>query len=65
MTKQQIADRLKELTVNEYEKDPKDRDWFGVIGELIDELMQKESQSDDGFNIRNCRETVTDKQQGR
>ena len=38
MTKQQIADRLKELTVNEYEKDPEDRDWFGAIGELIDEL---------------------------
>jgi hypothetical protein len=45
MTKQQIADRLKELTVNEYEKDPKDRDWFGAIGELIDELegWKKES----------------------
>ena len=38
MTKQEIADRLKEITVNEYEKDPKDRDWFVVIGELIDEL---------------------------
>ena len=41
MTKQQIADRLKEITVNEYEKDPKDRDWFGVIGELIDELERE------------------------
>lgn len=38
MTKQQIADRLKEITVNEYEKDLEDRDWFGAIGELIDEL---------------------------
>lgn len=57
MTKQQIADRLKEITVNEYEKDPQDRDWFGSIGELIDELEGwKKSEPLDAVTVNylNC-----------
>ena len=38
MTHQDIADKLKEIVVNECEKDVSDRDWFNVIGTLIDEL---------------------------
>lgn len=41
MTPQEIADRLKEIVVNEYDKDSNDRDWFSVIGTLIDELERK------------------------
>jgi len=38
LTHQEIADKLKEITVNEYEKEPKDRDWYYALGQLIDEL---------------------------
>tara|TARA_R110000772_G_scaffold87305_2_gene182207 strand:- start:416 stop:547 length:132 start_codon:yes stop_codon:yes gene_type:complete len=38
MTHQDIADKLKEIVVDELEKDVSDRDWFNVIGTLIDEL---------------------------
>ena len=41
MTHQDIADKLKEIVVNEFEKDVSDRDWFNVIGTLIDELEGK------------------------
>ena len=38
MTHQEIADRLKEIVVNECGKTVGARDWFRVIGTLIDEL---------------------------
>tara|TARA_R100000781_G_scaffold30140_2_gene22112 strand:+ start:1274 stop:1414 length:141 start_codon:yes stop_codon:yes gene_type:complete len=37
-TKQEIANTIKEIVVDEYEKDPQDRDWFAVFGDLIDQL---------------------------
>ena len=36
--KQQIADRIKEIVVDQYENDPADRQWYSVFGDLIDEL---------------------------
>tara|TARA_R110001599_G_scaffold286104_1_gene488610 strand:+ start:811 stop:942 length:132 start_codon:yes stop_codon:yes gene_type:complete len=38
MTNQEIADMIKEILVDEYEKDPKDRSWSKVFGDLIDML---------------------------
>tara|TARA_R110000782_G_scaffold210210_1_gene298324 strand:+ start:1006 stop:1134 length:129 start_codon:yes stop_codon:yes gene_type:complete len=38
MTHQEIADRLKEIVVDELEKDCDARDWYSVIGTLVDEL---------------------------
>jgi len=37
-TKQEIANTIKEIVVDEYKKDPHDRDWSGVFGDLIDHL---------------------------
>ncbi len=36
--KQQIADRIKEIVVDQYENDPEDRQWHSAFGDLIDEL---------------------------
>ena len=36
--KQQIADRIKEIVVYQYENDPEDRQWHSAFGDLIDEL---------------------------
>ena len=33
-----VAAWLRDITVSEYEKDPKDRDWFSAIGEVVDYL---------------------------
>lgn len=38
MTKQEIIDQIKEIVVNQCEKDPADRDWFASFGALIDKI---------------------------
>jgi hypothetical protein len=38
LIKQQIADRIKEIVVDQYENDPEDRQWYSALGDLIDEL---------------------------
>jgi hypothetical protein len=42
MTYQEIADQLKDIVVEQYAKQPEDRDWYVAIGELIDELEKQE-----------------------
>ena len=42
MTHQEIADQLKDIVVEQYGKEPEDRDWYVAIGELIDELEKQE-----------------------
>ncbi len=44
LTHQEIADKLKEITVNQYEKEPKERDWYLSLGVLIDELEGVEGE---------------------
>ena len=36
MTKQQVIDEIKELVANQASLDPKERDWFKALEELID-----------------------------
>ena len=40
MTNQEIANRIKELVVDQCEKEPQDRKWFSVLEDLIDELEE-------------------------
>jgi hypothetical protein len=46
MTKQEIIDQIKEIVVNQCEKDPEDRDWFASFGALIDKI--EDSIEDEG-----------------
>tara|TARA_R110000744_G_scaffold210064_2_gene329115 strand:+ start:218 stop:349 length:132 start_codon:yes stop_codon:yes gene_type:complete len=43
MTNQEIADQLKEIVVNQYSKEPEDRDWYAELGDLIDTLENTEA----------------------
>jgi len=36
MTKQQVIDEIKELVADQASLDPKERDWFQALEELID-----------------------------
>ena len=38
MTKQDIIDHIKEIVVDQCEKDPEDRDIFAAFGALIDKI---------------------------
>jgi len=38
MTKQDIIDQIKEIVVDQCEKDPEDRDIFAAFGALIDKI---------------------------
>ena len=40
MTKQEIIDQIKEIVVNQCEKDPEDRDIFAAFGALIDKIEE-------------------------
>jgi|TARA_R100001510_G_C7639526_1_gene197238 hypothetical protein len=35
MTKQQVIDEIKELVANQASLDPKERDWFKALEELV------------------------------
>ena len=47
MTKQDIVDAIKEIIVEQCEKDPEDRDIFAAFGALIDKIEEsiKEEQA--------------------
>ena len=38
MTNQEMANRIKELVVDQCRKEPRDRKWISVLDDLIDEL---------------------------
>jgi len=38
MTKQDIIDQIKEIVVDQCERDPDQRQWFAAFGDLIDKI---------------------------